>query len=503
MASPSADVAWYMTLEAGNKADAYLSELKTSLEKYDAFLWDTRNDSTCFGLHSGSIKVKGNCPPAPSAGAVNQHKLLFTVGIGDSGEDGSVKFCRNLAATIDPTTKRRGWTNCSGPFLSMDMAGYSVDLRRTIARISALQGDTAAEKQWSAAAAEIKAAAKTALWRPELSAMFDRYADDTWVTSLQHNNLRMMWQGLFDQSMADAFVRDNLMNTSRFWTKMPMPSISVDDPHFENFGDNNWSGPPEGLTLQRAVRALEAYGHHAESVLAGAALTQALLTPACATNASKCAFPQQIDPFTAKPQAGDGYGPMILSLLEYTARRVGIAPEPTGTTARLLWSAAYSPGSATTSNFTQRLGTKTYILESSSSSATGTSTTTVTATASMMTSTSASDDSLMSVTAAGGGERAPIFKVTSTKQKLTENSAEDGSFVGVRVTTDAAAAVPTVKSLVGIADTAQTVTLTVAKAGTVVVTVKPNEEYAITRTKAAGGLAATLQTATPFTAPHA
>ena len=40
-----------------------------------------------------------------------------------------------------------------------------------------------------------------------------------------------------------------------------------------------------------------------------------------------------------------------------------------------------------------------------------------------------------------------------------------------------AAVVPTVKSLVGIADTAQTVTLTVAKAGTVVVTVRPNAEY--------------------------
>ena len=163
--------------------------------------------------------------------------------------------------------------------------------------------------------------------------MHDRYADDdSWVPTLTHNNLRMMWLGLFDQTMADAFVRDNLMNTSRFWTKMPLPSIAVSDPHFNNEGSNNWSGDPEGLTLQRTIRALEAYGHHAESLMVGAALTRALLSlPGCsnttattsATRTTTCAFPQQINPFTALPQSGDGYGPMIMSLLEYTARRVG------------------------------------------------------------------------------------------------------------------------------------------------------------------------------------
>ena len=64
-----------------------------------------------------------------------------------------------------------------------------------------------------------------------------------------------------------------------------------------------------GLTLQRAIRALESYGHHAESVLLGLALTDALLrAPGCAANASACGFPQQIDPFSGVPEPGDGYG---------------------------------------------------------------------------------------------------------------------------------------------------------------------------------------------------
>ena len=75
---------------------------------------------------------------------------------------------------------------------------------------------------------------QASLWAPERSAMFDRRADDSIVPTLMHNSLRMMWQGLFSQEMADSFIRDNLMNRSRFWTRMPLPSIAVSDPHFYN-----------------------------------------------------------------------------------------------------------------------------------------------------------------------------------------------------------------------------------------------------------------------------
>ena len=140
------------------------------------------------------------------------------------------------------------------------LQGYSFDILRSVSRIAAIRNDSAAHARYSALAAGLAEKAAANLWRPELSAMYDRFEDDSWVPTLQHNNIRMMFFGVFNQSMADAFVRDNLMNTSRFWTKMPMPSIAVSDPHFQNDKGNNWSGPPEGLTLQRAIRALESYG---------------------------------------------------------------------------------------------------------------------------------------------------------------------------------------------------------------------------------------------------
>ena len=50
-----------------------------------------------------------------------------------------MKFCKSEAK--DPKTGKVAWTDCdNGPYLTMDMAGYSVDLRRSIARISAMRG---------------------------------------------------------------------------------------------------------------------------------------------------------------------------------------------------------------------------------------------------------------------------------------------------------------------------------------------------------------------------
>ena len=91
----------------------------------------------------------------------------------------------------------------------------------------------------------------------------------------------------------------HLMNRSEFWTPAPLVSISVSDPRFHNKNGNDWSGPSEGLTFQRAIRALENYGHHAEVIMIGAAQKKALFTTMM--------FPQQIDPLSSTPDKGDCY----------------------------------------------------------------------------------------------------------------------------------------------------------------------------------------------------
>ena len=313
MASPAVDVA-FLLAASGSAAPvvaAFLSELQPVLARFDAWLWAARNSS---------------------------RGVLWLNGTADTGEDGSDKYRSTPANPLAP------------PFESMDMMAYAHDAQRALARIAAAQGDAAGARHWAARMAATAAALKARLWRAELGACFDRERDGAgaFVSTLLHNNLRAMWAGTFDQAMADAFVARHLMNASEFWTRAPLPSISAADARFENVEGNNWSGPAEGLTYQRAIRALEGYGHHAEVVMAGALQRAALLRTGT--------FPQQINPLTAQPDAGDCYGPQLLALLEFTALTTGVAvrAEP----AAVLFSSVAAAGAAAAPafSFAQRLG---------------------------------------------------------------------------------------------------------------------------------------------------
>ena len=334
LASPAVDVAWLMNRTISDAArpqqaaavSAYLDELELVLQRFDSWLWLERNSS---------------------------NGVLWLATTADTGEDRSDKYS-SLPGS-----------NLTAPFESMDMMGYAHDAERALARISAIKGDRAGERYWQAKVNVTAAALKRRLWREELGACYDRERDgnQSYVPTLVHNNLRAMWHGIYSQDMADAFVARHLMNRSEFWTPTPLPSIAANDPRFKDpdEGSNNWSGPPEGLTFQRTIRALEQYGHNAELVLIGtrqkAALYNSMTFPQ---------FPQQIDPFTSIPSThGDCYGPMLLSMLEYTALTTGIAVRPEASA--LLWSNVQTDATAAahTFSFAQQLGASSFNLTGS------------------------------------------------------------------------------------------------------------------------------------------
>ena len=116
---------------------------------------------------------------------------------------------------------------------------------------------------------------------------------------LVHNNLRAMWHSAFSQDMADTFVARHLRNATEFWTSFPLPSIAADDPKYKpGIPRNSWAGPAEGLTYQRAVRALENYGYHSEITVLGGKLLDAINAskPDRASDPIGARFPQQWNP---------------------------------------------------------------------------------------------------------------------------------------------------------------------------------------------------------------
>ena len=103
-----------------------------------------------------------------------------------------------------------------------------------------------------------------------------------------------MYWGSISQKMADAFVRQHLLNPQEFWTPLPLPSVAVNDPLFRNAPENNWSGQCEGLTYQRAIIALESYGYEPIVTKLGRKLLDAIIR-------GGYVFTQQFDPFTGEP----------------------------------------------------------------------------------------------------------------------------------------------------------------------------------------------------------
>jgi hypothetical protein len=312
------DPAWRMYFWTGKDRE-YLRKLYAALEAHDAYLWRTR-DSNGDGLlenwcvwdtgedHSSRLLTR-NAPTrwpfdfAPVGGRMP-----------DPQAPGNLKdyWLEHHLEKFPPPTREQVMV----PFASMDVMAYSYEGRATLAKI-ARELDNGREAHWQKQAEDVRQRLIQGLWDPARSACFDRDRNGKRLEELVHNNLRCMWYGVFTQEMADAFIRQHLLNPAEFWTPVPLPSIAANDSKFRNVPGNDWSGQSQGLTFQRAIRALENYGHYAELSLIGIKLIETI-------QQEKLIFGQQYDPFTGATKNRTGYGPTILSALEYISRMQGV-----------------------------------------------------------------------------------------------------------------------------------------------------------------------------------
>jgi hypothetical protein len=294
-----------------NKDKAYLNRLYASLEKFDEYLWKTRDSDGDGCLETWCVWDTGEdmCVRLGEA----PHSWPFDY---PPTEERIRKMTEEEQKSFCSKTKFDFGKGFPVPMESMDIMSYSYSGRDVLARISKELGN-GKETYWRSKANEVRTKMKSYLWDGKKHACFDRDKDNRVINTLTHNNLRCMYFGSFDQQMADDFVRYHLVNPSEFMTPMPLPSIAANDPSFRNVPGNNWSGQPQGLTFQRSISALENYGHFAELTIIGRKFLKVI--------GDSLKFTQQFDPFTATINNNkDGYGPSILSSLEFISRMYGI-----------------------------------------------------------------------------------------------------------------------------------------------------------------------------------
>ena len=288
--TPALDM-YYLT----GKSPVYLQQLYETLRKFDEYLWRVR-DSDQDGCLESWCKY-------------------------DTGEDRA----RRYQDAPDPWEQETPPEGCQVvPMASMDVMSFSYSARETMAEIARLQGNTEQMERHLQDAGEISARMKDYLWDESRGAFFDRDRFHNRMPALIHNTLRCMYWHSCSQEMADRFVKEHLLNPNEFWTKMPLPSVAVNDPIFVNEPANDWSGQCEALTYQRAIHALEYYGYYELLPILGQKLFEAI--------GPECHFVQQYDPFTMKPSGigpegdsgQDAYGPAMLSVMEYCSRMYGV-----------------------------------------------------------------------------------------------------------------------------------------------------------------------------------
>ena len=249
----------------------------------------------------------------------------------DTGEDNAVRYGNSP----------NYWTEDQAPegldivpMDSMDVTSWDYAICDTLCELSELVGNRTEAEKWSEEAEKIRKVLERVFWDPQSCACFDRDAKGRRMPQLIHNSLRCMYWGSFTNNMAACFVREHLLNPKEFWTKLPLPSVSVSDPDFRNAPENNWSGQCEGLTYQRAILALERYGLYGVVTQLGRRFLHAL-------SEGGYIFTQQFDPWTGQPTrvgmishaplspedtspSQDAYGPTMLGALEYLSHMTGI-----------------------------------------------------------------------------------------------------------------------------------------------------------------------------------
>ena len=258
------------------------------LEKYDEYLWRTRDSDG-----DGCLEIWCEW---------------------DTGEDDALRLKGLL----------HGWgadyppLNTAAPIESMDVMSFSYTARNVLSKIAALLGN-GEQKEWEDKAQAVADKIREYLWVESKGACFDRDKNNEIVPALIHNNLRCMYYGSFSQEMADIFVHRHLKNPDEFWTKVPLPSVAVNDPLFENSSAMNYRGQPHGITFVRALFALERYGFFSEVTEIGKRLIDAI--------GEDCQFTPQFDPFTGKPTQssfGGAFTATMLSFLEHICRMYGV-----------------------------------------------------------------------------------------------------------------------------------------------------------------------------------
>jgi hypothetical protein len=208
------------------------------------------------------------------------------------------------------------------PRLCPDLSATVYGERIALAAMAKAIGKTAEADRWTESAEKIRGLILSRLYVAEDAAFYDLDALNRFVKIRCDILSRMCGEHVPGRALFDDLWTRQIHNEKAFWAPYPLPSVALDDPLFVRpIPRNTWGGPSQALTALRAGRWFDHYGRSAEFSF--------MMDRWCEALQRDMTFRQQMDPLDGVFTKEDAnYSPAALVMVDYTWRLAGVREEP-------------------------------------------------------------------------------------------------------------------------------------------------------------------------------
>ena len=197
------------------------------------------------------------------------------------------------------------------PILSVDLSAMLYGNRTALCQLAKLLGKNEEAILWENKAKETREKIKELLYCKEDDFYYDRNKDGLRKYRTEHITRLFLNEVLTQDEFDTIYERYFTIPGKGFAANYPIPSIAIDDPHFDKTcPKNSWACNSQGLTTLRAILWMDKYKRSEDLTCLLAKWLKAILTYKEST------FQQEINPFTGAPVgAGVNYTPTLLIYL--------------------------------------------------------------------------------------------------------------------------------------------------------------------------------------------
>ncbi|MBP5640318.1 MAG: hypothetical protein J6X55_12610 [Victivallales bacterium] len=197
------------------------------------------------------------------------------------------------------------------PVLSVDLSAMLYGNRIALAELATMLGKTAYAGYWATRASELASAIDKYLYDPIDNFYYDRDTRGFRKYRTEHIT-RLFLNHVLPQARFDSIYEQHFLQQGKgFCAPYPIPSVAIDDPHFDKTcPKNSWGCNTQALTTERAILWMTHYGRKDDLVELLSRWMRAFIK-------YDSKFPQEINPFTGAPIGDSGnYCPALIIFLE-------------------------------------------------------------------------------------------------------------------------------------------------------------------------------------------